>query len=79
MGKKNQIYCKWKRLLINPDNPNELYIVIEKDEPMEKKYIREFENKYQGKDVIITVTKLIREKRKKRRIRNAFYSVGEEA
>jgi len=31
IGKKNQIYAKWKRLLVNPDNPKELYIVIEKD------------------------------------------------
>ncbi len=76
IGKKNQIYAKWKRLLVNPDNPKELYIVIEKDQEMQKKYIREFENKFKNKDVIITITKLIRDKKKKDLLQDTFYTVG---
>ncbi len=75
IGKSNQIYCKWKRLLVNPDNPKELYIVIEKDQEMQKKYIREFENKFKDKDVIITITKLIRNKKKKDLLQDTFYTV----
>lgn len=62
MGKINQLYGKWVRLLLNPDNPNELYLVIEKDVPMDKKYIRQFENMFQGKDIILTIGVLIRHK-----------------
>jgi hypothetical protein len=62
MGRKDQLYGKWKRILLNPDNPNEIYLVLEKDAPMEKKYIRDFENRFQGQDVILSITKLIRHK-----------------
>lgn len=62
MGRKDQLYGKWKRILLNPDDPNEIYLVLEKDAPMEKKYIRDFENRYQGQDVILSITKLIRHK-----------------
>jgi len=80
IGKKNQLYGKWIRLIPNPDNPNELYLVIEKDKPMERKYIRQFENMFKGKDVIITITELIREKKKKEKElkESPFWSVGEE-
>jgi hypothetical protein len=46
------------------EKPNEIYLVLEKDEPMEKKYMRQFDNMFVGKDVIITITPLIREKNK---------------
>ena len=62
MGKRNQLYGKWKRLLPNPDDEKEIYLVLEKDEPMDLKYIRQFENMFQGKDVIITIGELIRHK-----------------
>ncbi len=88
MGKKNQLYGKWIRLIPNPDNPNELYLVIEKDKPMERKYIRQFENMFKGKDVIITITELIRGMNKKKEEEsetrkedieiNPFWSIGEE-
>jgi len=83
MGKKNQLYGKWVRLIPNPDNPNELYLVIEKDKPMERKYIRQFENMFKGKDVIISITELIREKNKKKKKEemgevSPFWSIGEE-
>jgi len=63
MGKRNQIYGRWKRLLPNPEDPKEIYLVLEKDEPMQLKYIRQFENMFQGKDVIISVVTLIRNKK----------------
>jgi len=82
LGRRDQIYGRWKRLLLNPDNPKEIYIVLEKDKPMERKYIRQFENEFQGKDVIITVTKLIRNLKKgesKNRVPySPFWSIGEE-
>jgi len=62
MGKKNQIYGRWKRLLPNPDNPNEIYLVLEKDVPMDIKYIRQFEDMFMNKDVILTIGVLIRNK-----------------
>jgi len=62
IGRKDQLYGKWKRILQNPDDPNEIYLVLEKDAPMEKKYIRDFENRFQGQDVILSITKLIRHK-----------------
>lgn len=65
IGRKDQIYGKWKRLLLSPDNPNEIYLVLEKDKPMEKRHIQQFEDEYQGKDVIISLTVLRRSKVKK--------------
>jgi len=64
MGQKNQIYCKWLRFLPSPDNPREFYLVIEKDKPLSKQTIQDFEERFQGKDVIITITKLVRKKEK---------------
>ena len=64
MGKRNQLYCRWIRILPNPDNDKEIYLVLAKDTPMEKKYIRQFENMFQGKDVILTIVELIRSKNK---------------
>jgi hypothetical protein len=64
MGKKNQLYAKYVRLMQSAEKPNEIYLVLEKDEPMEKKYMRQFDNMFMGKDVIITITPLIREKNK---------------
>ena len=81
IGQKNQLYGKWIRLVPNPDNPKELYLVIEKDKPMERKYIRQFENMFKGKDVIITITELIRGKTKKMEEvegGSPFWSIGEE-
>jgi len=75
MGKKNQLYAKFIRLFKSTDNPNEIILILEKDKPMEEKYIRQFEDMFQGKDVIITFTKLIRNKREKE---NPFWSIGEE-
>lgn len=60
MGKRNQLYGRWLRLLPSPDNPCELYLIIRKDSPMETKYIRQFENMFQGKDVILTIGELVR-------------------
>ena len=62
IGRKNQLYGKWKRLLPNPDNDKEIYLVIEKDKPMELKYIRQFENMFKGKDIILSITTLVRGK-----------------
>ena len=50
---------------------------------MERKYIRQFENEFQGKDVIITITKLIRNLKKKELKEDKipyspFWSIGEE-
>ncbi|RLG18195.1 hypothetical protein DRN75_02330 [Nanoarchaeota archaeon] len=80
LGQKNQIYGKLKRILINPENPNELYLVLEKDRPMERKYIRQFEDMFAGKDVIVTLTELIRKEEllKKKAKSSPFYSIGEE-
>jgi len=76
MGKKNQLYAKFIRLFRSTDDPTELILILKKDKPMEKKYIQQFEDMFKGEDVIITVTKLIRNK-KKTEI-NPFWSVGEE-
>jgi hypothetical protein len=46
------------------ERPNEIYLVLEKDGPMEKKYMKQFDNMFMGKDVIITIVPLIREKNK---------------
>jgi len=59
VGQKNQIYCKWKRILFNPDNPNELFIVVEKDKPMSQETALSFDERFKGKDA-----KLIRKKKK---------------
>jgi len=65
MGKKNQLYFKWIRILPNPDNPKEYYLVFQKDKEMDRKYIRQFDNMFAGKDVLVTLTLLIRGKNKK--------------
>jgi len=65
MGKKNQLYAKWVRILTSPDNDKEIYLVLEKDQPMDKKYIRQFDNMFSGKDVILTIGVLIRNKNDK--------------
>jgi len=65
VGQSNQIYAKWKRILPSPDNPNELFIVLEKDKPMSKETIKAFDKRFEEVDVIVTVTKLIRGKRKR--------------
>jgi hypothetical protein len=62
MGKKNQIYAKYERLSISQEDPNELNLVLKKDIQMEKKHVREFDNMFAGKDVIITISVLIRNK-----------------
>lgn len=62
MGKKNQLYAKWVRILTSPDNDKEIYLVLEKDQPMDRKYIRQFDNMFAGKDVILTIGVLIRNK-----------------
>lgn len=66
MGQANQIYAKWIRILPSPDNPNEMYIVILKDKPMSIETAKSFDERFEGEDVIITVTKLIRKKKKRR-------------
>lgn len=65
MGQANQIYSKWKRLLLNPSNPKELYLVLEKDKPMSIETIKSFEERFRDCDIIITITKLIRKKHTK--------------
>lgn len=62
LGQANQIYCKWIRILPSPDNPNEMYIVIMKDKPMSVETAKSFDERYKAKDVILTVTILIRKK-----------------
>jgi len=75
MGQRNQLYAKWKRILPNPENPKELYLVLEKDRPMERKYFRQFDDTFAGKDVIVTIVELVRKKSARSR---SLYSVGEE-
>jgi len=62
MGKRNQIYARYVRIMSSTDNPNEIYLVLEKDSPMDRKYIRQFDNMFAGKDVILTIGVLIRSK-----------------
>ena len=62
IGKRNQIYAKYVRIMTSADNPNEIYLVMSKDQPMDKKYIRQFDNMFAGKDVILTIDVLIRNK-----------------
>lgn len=65
MGKRNQIYARYVRIMASADNPNEIYLVLEKDAPMDKKYIRQFDNMFAGKDIILTIGELIRNKNPK--------------
>jgi len=51
--------------MASADNPNEIYLVLEKDAPMDKKYIRQFDNMFAGKDIILTIGVLIRNKNPK--------------
>lgn len=62
MGKKNQLYGKYVRILQSADDRNEVLIVIRKDQPMDKKYIRQFDNTYTNTDIILTITPLKRKK-----------------
>jgi len=64
IGRRDQIYGRWVRLLLNPNDANEIYLVLSKDKPMEKKHIQQFEDAYQGRDVIISITPLVRGKNK---------------
>lgn len=75
MGKKNQIFGRYIRILQSAENPNEIYIVLEKDKPMEAKYIRQFDNMFAGKDVIITITELKRGLSKKQLVEDALWSI----
>jgi hypothetical protein len=81
MGRKDQIYGKWKRLLLSPDDPNEVYLVLSKDKPMERKHIQQFEDAYQGRDVIISITPLVRGKNKSKEDEDQqstpSYSIGD--
>lgn len=65
MGKRNQIYGQYIRIMTSAEDPNEIYLVLRKDTPMEKKYIRQFDNMFAGKDVLITIIQLIRKKKEK--------------
>ena len=65
MGQSNQLYCRFIRLLPNPEDLNELYLVIAKDKPMNFETIKDFERRYIGKDIIITITNLVRDQKKK--------------
>jgi len=66
MPMENQVYAKWIRVLPSPDNPNEIYLILEKDSPMSKRTMEFLEEQFKGKDVIITIDKLIRERKKRR-------------
>lgn len=67
MGQANQIYARWKRILFSPDNPNEIYIVLEKDKPMTAETAKALDERYSEKDIIITITNLIRGKKHDKR------------
>lgn len=67
MGQSNQVYARWKRILPNPTNPKELYLVLEKDKPMSEETMKSFEERFKETDVIVTVTKLIRGKKRGKR------------
>jgi len=67
MPMDNQIYAKWIRVLPSPDNANEIFLILEKDKPMSKRTMEFLEEQFRGKDCIITIDKLIREKKKKGR------------
>jgi len=67
LGKRNQIYARYIRIMQSADDPNEIYLVLAKDSPMDRKYIRQFDNMFSGKDVILSITILVREKNKKMR------------
>ncbi|MEM2271924.1 MAG: hypothetical protein QXP56_04570 [Archaeoglobaceae archaeon] len=75
MGKKNQIYAQYVKIMLSAEDPNEIYLVLKKDEPMDKKYIRQFDNMFAGKDVIITITPLIRGKKNNVPQETPFWSV----
>lgn len=64
MPMSNQIYGKLKRILPNPDNEYELYVVIEKDSPPQISIIQAIEKEYKDKDIIISIIELKRKKRK---------------
>ncbi len=65
LGQKNQIYAKWIRILPSPDDPNEFYLVIVKDKPMSKETMKDFDIRFSGEDIILTITKLIRKKKQR--------------
>ena len=59
MGQPNQIHWKWVRLLPSPDNPNESYLVIREDRPMDGEAIQVFEEHLKDSDCIISIAKLL--------------------
>lgn len=63
IGKRNQIYAQYVRILKNPENEKEIYIVLSKDQEMETKYVKQFDKMFGGMDVILTITKLERKKK----------------
>mgnify|MGYP007042372132 CR=1 FL=1 len=65
LGQANQIYAKWKRILFSPENSNEIYLILEKDNPMTLETAKALDERYKDKDVILTITLLIRNKVKK--------------
>ena len=67
MGQSNQIYARWIRILPSPDSENELFVVLVKDKPMSIETMKDFDERFKGEDVIITITKLIRKKGKRKR------------
>jgi len=62
MPMSNQIYGKLKRILPNPDNECEFYIVVEKDAPIQKTVVQEIERQFKDRDIIMTIIELKRKK-----------------
>lgn len=77
MGQKNQLYAKWKRILFNPENLNEIWLVLEKDKPMSINSALDFDERYKDKDVILTISLLIRGKHSYKE-RNSYEFIGKE-
>lgn len=60
LGKRNQLYAQYVRIMQSAEDPNEIYLVLRKDAPMDRKYIRQFDNMFAGKDIIVSLTLLKR-------------------
>lgn len=64
--RKRQIFANLVRIL--PSIENEVHIILRKDKITEDflNFVKELEGRYKGEDVILTFTKLIRNKKMKR-------------
>lgn len=65
----NQIFAKLKRILPSPDGDNEYYIVVTRDNPIPTERLKEIQKEWGDQEVIITITSLIKGKRKHKVLR----------